>query len=185
MNRKAIRAILFTLAAAVWGAVMVKAFVRRPTTDRPGPVPVSSEQALELRPDAPALDLAWARDPFLDHHASGRRPPQAPSVGASTATLRPRPLANVATPARVDWPAMEYVGRIGGGGGQSKPVALFQVNGRDIAIRTGDHWRGIQVVTVEADSVVLQQGSHTRSLRRGSSRSERDAENADGTSGKR
>ncbi|HMQ77083.1 MAG TPA: hypothetical protein PKE21_13590 [Flavobacteriales bacterium] len=180
MNRKVLRAILFTLAAAVWGAVMVKAFVRRPATEHTEARSEAGAQAMGLRPEAPALDLKWARDPFLDHHPGGGRTPLTRTGQATVPPQRPRPPASAAAPVQVDWPAMDYVGRISGAGGESRPVALFQVNGRDMAIRTGDHWRGIQVMAVHADSVVLRQGTHTRSLLRGHKRSERGVEKADG-----
>ncbi len=176
MRPAILRAGLLTVAAAVWGAVAWKAVHRSTAPAAAGIVERPAPRTTVAEPDRPALDLHWRRDPFLDGGprtvVDQRERPR--KAGTAAQVL----VRNARTPERpqVTWPPMVYKGLVNGGGDPARRVALLSVDGRDLALRSGDAWRGIRVTDVRPDSVLLEQQGFTRAVHRGVSAGPTNAE---------
>ncbi len=166
MNTRWVRIGLLLLVATVWGAVLVKAFFKRPRfVESIAPLP-SRELPRQAARIAPALNLHWARDPFLHDQALVQRV----SERSSLAPIAARPV--VARP-RVDvavaWPQVVYKGALNASGPSEKRVAMLTINSREVIMRTGQEQEGLKLVAVGADSVALRLGGNDRVFPRTSS----------------
>jgi len=170
MNPKLLRIGLVLVALGVWGAVLVKAFFRRPVevveTELAGP---ATMKAAVERPAPTPLDLHWERDPFLDGSASITAQRTSTSITAAQPptnnTIKPnKSVAAVPAPS-VNWPSIVYKGALNASGTPAKRVALLAIEGRDVVLRSGEQQNGIALVALEADSVVIRNGQELRSIR--------------------
>jgi hypothetical protein len=166
MNTRWVRIGLLLLVATVWGAVLLKAFFRKPPVAEDNtPLPQRAVPK-EIARTAPPLDLHWTRDPFLNDAAPVHRVVERSAVGpASVRSVAAPPKVEVA----VTWPVVVYKGALNASGPTEKRVAMLSVNGRDVILRTGQEQNGIKLVSVGADSVALRLGGFDRVFSRTSS----------------
>lgn len=168
MNPKLLRIGLVLVALGVWGAVLVKAFFRRPVEAPMEQAAIPARQATAAAPATEApLALNWPRDPFLD--GSGARPTARTAPVAATArnvaTVAPAAHAPSPAPApAAHWPQLAYKGALNVSGPPGKRVALLAIDGRDVALRAGGEHNGLRVVSVLSDSVVLSLNNTERVL---------------------
>lgn len=166
MNARWVRIGLILLVATVWGAVLVKAFFRKPpVVENNTPLPQRGVPT-EVAREAPPLNLHWARDPFLNEAAPVHRVVER-SAGASAS------VHSVVAPPKVDvavaWPEVVYKGALNASGPSGKRVAMLSVDGGDVILRTGQEQDGIKLLAVGADSVALRLGGSDRVFTRSTS----------------
>jgi hypothetical protein len=159
MNTRWVRIGLLLLVATVWGAVLVKAFFRKPpVAENNTPLPQRAIPT-EVAHEAPPLNLHWARDPFLNEAAPAQRV-------VERSTVAPVAARSVAAAPKVEvamaWPQVVYKGALNASGPSGKRVAMLSVDGRDVILRTGQEQDGIKLVAVGADSVALRLGDNDR-----------------------
>ena len=152
MNARWIRILLVLLVSGIWGAVLMKAFVRHTA----GPVVLAASNRATAAhdtiplPDAP-LDLHLERDPFLDASLNSPHPASPQSEQASKKTTGP-PKAMIAP---VHWPQVEYKGSLGATHKATAPVVILSIDGHEQVLRVGDAQNGLTVVKATRDSVVI------------------------------
>lgn len=156
MNARWVRIGLFLLVATVWGAVLVKAFFRKPpVVENNTPLPQRAVPT-EVAHEAPPLNLHWARDPFLNEAAPAQR-----VVERSTAA--PAAARSVAAAPKVEvamaWPQVVYKGAVRG---QARTIAMLTVNGRSVTVAQGGTEQGLLVKRATADTLVLALGDEAR-----------------------
>jgi hypothetical protein len=166
MNTRWVSIGLLLLVATVWGAVLVKAFFRKPpVAENNTPLPPRAVPKEAAR-TAPPLDLHWSWDPFLNDAAPVHRVVERSAVApASVRSIAAPPKVEVA----VTWPEVVYKGALNASGPSDKRVAMLSVNGRDVILRTGQEQNGIKLVAVGADSVALRLGGNDRVFTRSTS----------------
>lgn len=159
MNTRWVRIGLLMLVATVWGAVLVKAFFRKPAAAANNtPLPQRAVPT-EVAREAPPLDLHWPRDPFLNEAAPAHRVVERSAVASASArSVAAVPKVEVA----VAWPEVVYKGALNASGPSDKRVAMLSIDGRDVILRNGQEQNGIKLVAVGADSVALRLGDNDR-----------------------
>jgi hypothetical protein len=159
MNTRWVRIGLLLFVATVWGAVLLKAFFRKPpVAENNTPLPQRAVPK-EVARTAPPLDLHWTRDPFLNDAAPVHRVVERSAVAsASVRSVGAPPKVEVA----VTWPEVVYKGALNASGPTEKRVAMLSVDGRDVILRTGQEQDGIKLMSVGADSVALRLGDNDR-----------------------
>lgn len=92
--------------------------------------------------------------------------PAAKAPAAQASAPQPRPAAVPAVPAapRLGLEGFRLVGVIAGG---ERPLAMLQVDGAAVSLRTGEQARGWTLVSVEPGQVVLKSGEQLRRLELG------------------
>lgn len=160
MNKKALNGILVLLVSGVWMVVFYRiwaSYSHATAVESPDSIP-AGEMELSVKRDTFSL-LEEYRDPFLGATAVKKKSSVA---GSQQSAIKKTPeIKKEKTP----WPAIKFLGIVKNNS-SNQSMALLNIAGKELRMRTGDMHNEIHLDKIYKDSILVSRAKELKMIRK-------------------